>query len=157
MSRCGCEFKKTETKMNNQLSQCCRFVLGAVFAFSAFAHLKNPFLFLDTVLAYQIVSGYFAVAVASILPIVELGVSVFFFATASRAIPFWASYALFGVFLVAQSFVVANGIEIDCGCFGGVIRRNVGIGSILFVGVLIGTSLLGHIAQDSKKIGRLAT
>lgn len=124
-----------------------RLIVGLVLAFSGFAHLQNPFLFLDSLLAYDIIDGKLAWSTAVLLPFLEIGLAVLWFSNLrvkSAALP---TIVMFGAFLLAQLSVIIRGITIDCGCFGGVIKREVGFGSVFFLVLLVLATLFACYAS----------
>jgi hypothetical protein len=136
--------------IEKNISLCCRLVLGATLLFSGFTHFQLPYLFLEDLLAYELVSGWTAVWVSILLPSVEIALAVCLF---SKASPKWSlvfTLIVLILFLIAQSSALIRGLKIDCGCFGGVIRNEIGPNSILILIFLIGVGIAGLQTLRSK-------
>ncbi len=120
-----------------------RFGLGAILAFAAFTHLKHPYMFLYDLLQYRVVAGWLAVAVAVTMPIFELIVAVLLFSRMSPRVPLLLTTGLLCIYFFVQSSALVRGLAIDCGCFGGVIRQEVGASSLALLSLLIASSVAG--------------
>ena len=96
-----------------------RFALGAVFVYSAWVKLRQPWeLFAMAVDAYQLLPQWAVIVVARTLPWAELLLGlVLISGVYLRASAAAASLLLLGFFaMMVRSFVA--GMQIDCGCFG---------------------------------------
>jgi putative oxidoreductase len=118
---------------------------------SALSHISNPYYFLSSVHAYQLLNKTLGEWFAMTLPFLQLVLSL---ALAIR----WAPLAswlvcslLFLLFLFAQYSVIWRGMEISCGCFGVADGVHVGWGTlsiagsglvVSFAGVLINLRLM---------------
>lgn len=127
-----------------------RFAFAGLLAFSAFAHFQSPYVFLEDVLSYRILSGWSAVWLAVLLPTAELTVSIFLFSQAVEKFSFGLCICMFSAFFVAQASTLYRGLSIDCGCFGGLVRREVGYGSVGFLACLLVLSVIGMIVARSE-------
>ena len=95
-----------------------RIVLGGLFVWASIHKIRYPFLFLATVYDYEIVSVKFGIALAVLLPGLELLVGICLMV---RIFPKSASLfcvAMLSMFLFAQISVLMRGLTVDCGCFG---------------------------------------
>ena len=97
-----------------------RLSLGAVFLLSGVVKIRDPGAFAIEVVNYQL-APRLAPWLAATLPVVELLVGALLVAGTrpwARAAALLSS-AMLLVFTAAVSSVVARGINISCGCFGG--------------------------------------
>lgn len=133
-----------------------RTLLAGVFAFSALSHLKHPWLLLDHVLAYRLVSGWPAVVVALFLPLLETLLAALLLSRLER---WWAGGLCLFVLLVfaaAQVSALARGLQIECGCFGGVVRREIGWEALGFlVLMMVCSALLAFPGLSSRAFSAL--
>jgi Methylamine utilisation protein MauE len=101
------------------ISIALRLGLGAVFGYAAWIKLRQPWmLFAMSVDAYHVLPEWGAVAVARILPWLELLLAVMLVAGRWKRIALPAASALLAVFFGLMVRSYARGEGIDCGCFG---------------------------------------
>ena len=95
-----------------------RIAVGSLFAYSAWGKVSDPGLFADAVMRYELLPECMVGMFALTLPMVELlsGLALIFtkwFREAALLI-----VAMLAMFIVALTWAIARGLEIDCGCFG---------------------------------------
>lgn len=90
--------------------------LGVVFLYAAVAKLRFPYDFLVSVYEYRMIGPPWGRFVAGVFPYVELVTAVCLIAGVARAGALIASSALLLLFVVAQAYALARGLDIDCGC-----------------------------------------
>lgn len=95
-----------------------RLILGAILVLSAVAKLRQPFDFLDGVYSYQFAGPAQGLAVAVVLPWLELVVGFCLLAGLGGAGVLLATGVLCASFVIAQWHALHNGLKVDCGCFG---------------------------------------
>lgn len=97
-----------------------RLGLGALFIAAGVAKLRDPTTFATEIANYRFLPGL-APYLATALPAVELvlGATLLVGTAAWRRAAALGTAALLVVFTVAVAQVVARGINVDCGCFGG--------------------------------------
>jgi uncharacterized membrane protein YphA (DoxX/SURF4 family) len=97
-----------------------RLGLGALFLAAGVAKLRDPAAFATEIANYRLLPGL-AAYLATALPMLELvlGATLLLGTATWRRAAALASAGLLIVFTVAVSQVVARGINVDCGCFGG--------------------------------------
>lgn len=101
----------------------------------------------------EILDGYPTLFTSGILPFVEIGIAVLYFC--KNQVAFVAacfSSILFGTFLMAQLSVLIRGIVIDCGCFGGIIKHEVGISSLLLLTIFLMVSIFAVKRNAHRKV-----
>ena len=116
---------------------------------SGVSHLNNPYQFLAAIYDYRLLPGGFAKAAAFALPFVHLALAC---TLVVRQVPqvFLLSGGLFTLYTLAQILAWSRGLEIDCGCFGGIHPTTdaplIGAKSIGLAVVSAGVSLVGFWA-----------
>jgi uncharacterized membrane protein YphA (DoxX/SURF4 family) len=108
-----------------------RVLLGTVFVVASIEKIAVPELFASSIQAYRMLPEAPVNLFALWLPWIELLTGLFLLGgVAVRASALLVSSMLL-VFVVALVSVVMRGLEIDCGCFGGISQTQVGWGKIL--------------------------
>lgn len=97
-----------------------RLGLGALFVLAGVLKLAQPTAFAIEIVNYRLLPGL-APYLAATLPAIEIGLGVALVAApvAWRRAAALSMAGLLALFTVAVGQVVARGINIDCGCFGG--------------------------------------
>jgi dolichol-phosphate mannosyltransferase len=124
--------------------QACAWYCGVLLWMSGTQHLANKYVIFGTILEYQIVTPSLAVATASVLPWLHLMLAAVLIAPGVRSKTPFITTALLGVvFVVVQSIVLLRGIPVDCGCFGAMVDRPVGVASLGIASSLMLTGFFG--------------
>jgi uncharacterized membrane protein YphA (DoxX/SURF4 family) len=110
--------------------------LGAVFCFSALAKLDRPFDFLIDVYQYQLTGPRLGLAVATLLPQLELLCGLALITSVAARAASWIILGLMILFIAAQTAALARGLHIACGCFGGEAEALIGPASLGRTGLL---------------------
>jgi putative oxidoreductase len=116
-------------------------VLAGVLLLSAFAHLLNPYFFMDSIFGYRITSTELTLATAVVLPFIQIGIGMTLLNSANLREGLILSLLLMLFFVILQSSAWIRGINTSCGCFGGS-GSSIGWKSMLFSG---GCSLLSAL------------
>jgi uncharacterized membrane protein YphA (DoxX/SURF4 family) len=96
-----------------------RVLLGLVFVYAAYTKLRTSFLlFAMAIDAYKLLPEAGAVAVARVLPWVELALGIALIAGLWPRLVTSAATGLLGVFFAVMVRAFRQGQEISCGCFG---------------------------------------
>lgn len=122
----------------------CAWGVGGVLTFAALGHLANPVFFLGNVVQYDLVSLPFARLVAAALPWIELSLGAMLIMGVYRKTAFSVAGLLFILFVIAQSIALIRGLDIDCGCFGALVERPVGSGSLGLAAGMFCAAMLGR-------------
>lgn len=93
-----------------------RLLLGGVLLWSSIPKLQNPYDFLSSVYDYELVGSQVGLALAVILPWLELILGICLIAGVLELGAFTLSTCLFLVFALARASVVMRGVKIPCGC-----------------------------------------
>ncbi|MFN7874372.1 MAG: DUF1559 domain-containing protein [Pirellula sp.] len=109
------------------------FGLGIILMFSGAQHLKNPFLFLGSIVRYKLLPHWAASITAVLLPSLEIAIGVLMINKATRPNALLLAAGLFLCFFFVQSYALTVGLEISCGCFGPSLDNQVSLTSVLTV------------------------
>jgi len=93
-------------------------IVGVVLAVSAFAHLAEPYHFLDAVMQYGLLPGTLAKLVAVFAPFFQLVLAFCLISGIMRDAAYYLALLLFLGFAFVQSYAWFAGLGIPCGCFG---------------------------------------
>ena len=128
------------------LRQGCAWYSAILLWLSGIQHVANKYLFLGTILDYQLVPTQLAVVTAAVLPWLHLMLAAVLIAPNVRFRSPFAATAILGLlFVMVQATVLVRGISVDCSCFGAMTERPVGIASLGVAGSLFATALIGSI------------
>ncbi len=94
-----------------------RIAIGSIFIASSIPKLRQPYDFLASVYSYKLVGFQFGVAVAMVLPWVELFVGICLVGGILVTGALLASIGLFAMFSLVLASVLWRGLNISCGCF----------------------------------------
>jgi uncharacterized membrane protein YphA (DoxX/SURF4 family) len=96
-----------------------RVVLGAVFVYAAWTKLRQPWqLFAMSIDAYTVLPYWAVLVVARTLPWAELAIGLTLMAGRWLRVSSTAASLLMLLFLGLMTKAYADGMHIDCGCFG---------------------------------------
>ncbi len=136
-----------------------RLAIGFTFLLSSVPKLVAPYLFLSSVLSYELVPGIAAKIIAIVLPWLELVIAAMFITNVAIPACFFVSIILCVMFTVVQSIAIHKGLFIPCGCFGEATQQGSSVGyfSLARTGSLLAFSLIGVIIinRDTKLSPRL--
>lgn len=124
--------EKPQPSKLHQLGTLLAVICGLILVRSAKFHLGNPFGFLATVYSYEILPQWGGVAVAAILPAVQLvlGLLLVLFPQ-PRKFCLKVAGTLFLGLAAVQIITLYRGLNISCGCFGPSVEENpIGAASI---------------------------
>jgi len=123
--------------------------IAYLLALSGLSHLNNPYQFLDAIYAYRLLPAGLAKATAVVFPFAHLALAC---SLVVRQVPqlFLLSGAIFTLYTLVQVLAWSRGLEIDCGCFGGIHPTTdaplIGAKSIGLAAGSAGVSLVGFWA-----------
>ena len=95
-----------------------RVALGGLFVYSAWGKIGDPGLFAHQVMRYELLPECLVGLFSLTLPMLELLVGLALVFTKWTREAALMIVALLAMFIAALAWAVANGLEIDCGCFG---------------------------------------
>ncbi len=108
------------------LSLLVRVFLGGYFLFAAVPKIAEPYAFSVSIVHYEMMPDWSINAFALVVPWLELLIGVCLivgFRVRSAAIVY---AILLAMFIAAIGWAMANGLQIDCGCFGAGNKEEVG-------------------------------
>jgi hypothetical protein len=108
--------------------------------------VRHPWRFARGVVEYRIVPAPAALALAVILPYVELLVGVALVTGLFVGIALPAATALFGLFFVAVAVILRRQDDVTCYCFGAASGEKVSPRSLARLGFLLAAALLANVA-----------
>lgn len=100
------------------LSFAAQMVVAIALIASGIAHISNPYIFLESVLAYQIFPREIVPWLVAIITYVVMFSGLAVLTGLFRPQVYALTTALFLAFVVMQVSVLFRGMEIGCGCFG---------------------------------------
>jgi uncharacterized membrane protein YphA (DoxX/SURF4 family) len=95
-----------------------RLIIGFLLIASAGGKLMNPYAFLQTIHSFELLPHSLAVAVAVMLPSLEIVLGACLMAGLAVSAAFVLSSLLLLVFTAVLASVVWRGLSVPCGCFG---------------------------------------
>jgi len=108
------------------------FILFLIYFSAGIIKILTPRQFYGAVISYEIVKDPFAVAIiSSIIPFLEVFCAIFLL------IPSWRKSSSLLLLIITLIFLFAilsaylRGINMDCGCFGGILVGETGLSSII--------------------------
>lgn len=108
----------TGAKIARILTLLIRLGLGGILLWSGVAKLRQPYDFLSNVYQYELLGPKMGMAVAMILPWVEVVIGLCLLAGLFVGGALLGSILLAAVFTFAQASAMRRGLSIECGCFG---------------------------------------
>jgi len=107
---------KIAIRLLSVLEVATRWGVGLIFVYAAVPKLLDINSFSRTVDAYGLVPDVFVMAVAVLLPLLEIVIATGLFMKKKRAV--YSSLGLLFLFIAVLGYAIWMGFDIDCGCFG---------------------------------------
>jgi len=137
-------------------------ILGIALLLSAIPHLGNPYYFLGSVYAYDVVGPGLGQLVAMVLPILQLLLAACLISGLFRSGAHLVVLPILLAFAFLQTSAKLRGLDIPCGCFGPC-EDSIGWFSLALIyglltlsvarNVAFGISLLGGARKDARHSG----
>ena len=108
-----------------------RLALAAVFVWAAVPKLLEPASFAESVSNYHLLPESLVGVAAALVPAMELVIAAALVAGWGARGAGVAAAAMLSVFTVGMIQAMARGIDLECGCFGGAAKMEVGWGTVL--------------------------
>lgn len=121
---------------------------------SAIAQLGNPYFFLSSVYAYELVGPDVGVWVAVVLPFLQIVLSSCLLLRFFAREAYLVSGLLFLGLVAAQAAALRAGLTISCGCFGSLGSGEIGAQTLALAGSGAAASLLGGLLVGSTRRDR---
>lgn len=128
--------------------------IGVVLLISALAHIQNPYVFLDAIYGYEIVSRDIGYWFAFFLPFVQLVVGMALLCNQCIYATTLLACGLFVLYVGAQALAIVNSVDADCGCFGAAQSAPVGAASLAITGsfLLLSCWLCKYVNRDASGV-----
>lgn len=123
---------------NDYFNWTLRTVVGLVLVVAAIDKAADPAAFAGSIMNYKLISAGPALAVATILPWIELVTGLCVLFGVLRTGGAVVASGLFAVFAALMASALARGLDISCGCFS----QDPGVGTINAVRILENIGLL---------------
>ncbi len=94
----------------------CRLTLGALLMWSGLSKLRDTYAFLEVIYEYRIVGAISGIALAMVLPWLEVILAIFAFFKIFIVTTLAFITALSILFLGIHTAAIARGLNVDCGC-----------------------------------------
>lgn|GEM_PF-5985737 len=132
-----------------------RISLGCLLLLSALTKLQSPYSFLATLDQYELVGPKLAVAVAAVLPFLELTVGACLITGFALRSTWILAVVLFAIFLFATTSVAYRGLRTTCGCFGTLEAADITWGTVVRCVAFLGAAITG-MCLNAGGLGRIA-
>ena len=106
------------TTFKNSFDVLITWVFGLTFLIAGFPHWTNPYYFLGSVYAYQLVGPGVGQVIAMTMPIIQLVLALCFLTRMFLDASHVATLFLLTCFVTVQTSAAVRGLDISCGCFG---------------------------------------
>lgn len=127
----------------------CRFILGATFCLASVPKILARSQFARAVANYRLLPSRVVVAVAAVIPLVELVCATALFAGFETGIAALVIAIALVIFAVAVSVNLLRGRVIACGCAGGVAPKRITWHHVVSNLVLCGAAVFVVLAPDT--------
>ncbi len=107
------------------------YLIAAVLLLSGIAKIIDPIPLINTLKLITFIPESFLVIIATLLPVVEIGLALLMFTKTKLKITLPIIAVLFTVFLGFSIYGMLAGYGNDCGCFGNTIKSSFGLGMII--------------------------
>jgi uncharacterized membrane protein YphA (DoxX/SURF4 family) len=135
------------------LSIVARLTIGCVFIASSIAKLRQPYDFLAGVYNYELVCPGLGVAIAIVLPWLELFVGICLLGGIFITGAFLASIVMCATFSIVLVSALWRGLEINCGCFDPTDPTIISYGTAARSILLLFVSVVSYIYAAIKPAG----
>ena len=97
---------------------------------SGIVKIINPLPIINTLKLITIIPASLHIIIATLLPVVEIGLAVLMLMKIKLKITTKAVAFLFAIFLIVSVYGTIAGFDADCGCFGNTVKSSFGWGMI---------------------------
>jgi uncharacterized membrane protein YphA (DoxX/SURF4 family) len=131
-----------------------RLGLGCVFLWSSLPKIRQPYDFLSGVYEYELVGPTVGIAVAMVVPWMELVLGIALVGGVFAGGALLGSAILLGVFVACHASVLYRGLAIGCACFGGTGQSPIDYGTLVRTGLLALTSGVAYLLWVRRSLAR---
>jgi len=122
---------KPLTTWNNLGLRTMDWLIGSLMIVSSWLHLRNHMMFYLQVAEYRIIPAQVLPFFALTVPWLMLFAGMMIIVRAGHPVGAVVGVAVFIMFGIAQAWAILNKYDIDCGCFGSVAQKKIGVLSML--------------------------
>jgi putative oxidoreductase len=126
---------------DNALPLLLRWFLGGVFLVAAVPKILHPDQFAIDISHYRLMPYAWINLLAITLPWVELAAGALLVARVWARASAWAITGMMVMFVAVIASALARGLNIECGCFGTIAGRRIGLTSLAFDLALLGAAI----------------
>ncbi len=127
----------TSSAIGSWLLTLTRVVLGGIFLFAAYGKLRNPHAFAGSVGAFKLLHESILIEVGLLFIWHEIVCGLLLVLGLWARAAALVTGAMVLAFIIAMITALARGLDIECGCFGNLLKSGVGWGSILRTSVFL--------------------
>lgn len=116
--------------------------ISAVLLFSGITKIIDPWPLIETLKLLANMPEHFLIAISAILPIIEITLAITLILKIKPNIVLYAILALFASFLLFSVYGTIIGLKNNCGCFGSLMKSEIGWWMIFRNLVLLGAVII---------------
>jgi uncharacterized membrane protein YphA (DoxX/SURF4 family) len=113
------------------------YLIAVVLLFSGISKILNPIPLIETLKLIAKVPEEMLIIVAAVLPIVEISLGVLLILKLKPKPVLLTTLVLFAAFFLFSVYGTIVGLKNDCGCFGSLVKSEIGWGMIYRNGMLL--------------------
>ena len=118
------------------------YIVAAVLLISGISKILDPMPLIETLKAFIKLPEDITILIATILPVLEIGLALLLMLEIKPKPVLYGTLILFTLFLAFSVYGTIKGMNNDCGCFGSLVKSQIGWGmigrnAILFVLVIL--------------------
>jgi len=106
------------------------YLIAGVLLFSGISKIIDPMPLIETLKLVASLPEEFLIIIATILPVIEIGLGVMLVLKIKPKPVQLATLILFGAFLAFSIYGTIIGMKNDCGCFGSIVKSEIGWGMV---------------------------
>ena len=107
------------------------YIIAAVLLISGISKILDPLPLIETLKAFTKLSEDILIITATILPVIEIGLGLLLMLKIKPKPVLYGTLILFTVFLVFSVYGTIKGMNNDCGCFGSLVKSQIGWGMVI--------------------------
>jgi len=117
-------------KVKNILYYAGFYLLAGVLLFSGISKIIDPMPLIETLKLVTKLPEEFLIIIATVLPVIEIGLGLLIILRIKPKPVLLATLILFSAFFVFSVYGTIVGIKNDCGCFGSLVKSEIGWGMV---------------------------
>lgn len=138
----------TKEKLKQRLYIISYYFIAVVLLVSGISKILNPENLLNTLnTTLNFLGENIIILIATVLPVLEIGLGLMLMLKIKTKETFFVATMLFAIFLVFAIYGTIKGFDVDCGCFGTVIKNEFGI---LMIGRNLSLTIISIVLNKIK-------